>query len=103
MARDYNLLHNRKNKSPKEEGKAETLYYLLSFLEIYENYHCNEPLAIFEELKTLRQHIEDMPVSNDAGTNRMWSRISKHIDAAIEIIKDDMEIRPQYWEQKMEE
>lgn len=103
MTRDYKLLHNRKDKNPKEEGKEETLYYLLSFLEQYENYHCNEPCSIFDDLSKLKLRIEKQTVCNDAGGNRMWSRIMKHIDAAIEIIKDDMEICPQYWEQKMEE
>jgi len=56
-----------------------------------------EQQAIFEELKALHLRMERQTVCNDAGSNRMWRRVWQHINEGINIIKEDIEVCPQYW------
>lgn len=50
-----------------------------------------EQNAILQELKALYLRMEHQTVCNDAGGNKMWSRVWILVNEAINIIKDDKE------------
>lgn len=51
----------------------------------------SEQNILFEELKALHLKMEYQTVCNDAGGNRMWRRAWRHVNEAINIIKEDKE------------
>jgi len=63
----------------------------MDYEKAYKEQQIVEQNAILQELKTLHLRMEHQTVSNDAGGNKMWSKVWRLVNEAINIIKEDKE------------